>query len=202
MTFRLNSFQIGNSLVDQCMRIMTPKEFICLTLIIRKTRGWNKESHKISISQFQEFTGIKREKSLSAALESLRGRGFIKVIKSRGRVNEYQLSALFSELENAPISTGKNATTGKYATGKNPVDNSQNHRQIRHSTKGTYTKGEETIKNNGSTKEKPLPAAENPPLLKQGIEFGLEPFDKETSADFTMRVIAAMSRNKFDAMQG
>ena len=188
--FRVNSFQIPNTLIDQYMRIMTPNEFCCLTLIIRKTRGWNKETDKISISQFQEFTGIQRNKTLSSALESLRKRGFIEVVKFRGRVNEYRLTDLFSEVTNAPKSTGKFATSGKYASGKNPVDKSQKQGQIRPTTKGTFTKGEKGL-------NKPCEK-----MKAKGRELGIEPGDNESGGDFHLRILDKVSRDNFDAMQG
>jgi phage replication O-like protein O len=180
---------------------MSPNEFVCLTLIIRKTRGWNKQSDKIAISQFREFTGINREKTLSAALESLRKRGFIKVEKWRGRISSYELTDLFSELENAPTTTGKFAGTGKNASGVYPVDNSPNHRQIRPSTKGTYTKGENINNKTGLTKINNVLAINNPALIKQGEPFGIKPKTNEKNEVFRMRVIEAMSRRNFDAMQ-
>ena len=127
-----NSFQLPNVLVDRLMSELNPKEFVCLVLIIRKTRGWHKSADRIAISQFQKYTGINRVKTIQAAIEGLRRRGFVKVIKSRGCVNEYELTSLFS--------SGNIATSGKIASGKNPVDNSENQWQKRHPTKDIYKK--------------------------------------------------------------
>lgn len=66
-----NFFQMPNVIVDEIMRYLTPAEYVCLQLIIRKTRGWNKQSDAISLSQFQEFTGIKSKRTIMRALHRL-----------------------------------------------------------------------------------------------------------------------------------
>jgi len=66
-----NFFQFPNVIVDELIRFLTPAETMCLLVIIRKTRGWNKQADAISLSQFQELTGIKSKRTIMRALHRL-----------------------------------------------------------------------------------------------------------------------------------
>lgn len=52
-----NSFQVPNALVDDLMAELGGIELKCYLLVIRKTKGWNKEYDAISLTQFIKFTG-------------------------------------------------------------------------------------------------------------------------------------------------
>lgn len=52
-----NSFQVPNALVDDLMAELGGIELKCYLLVIRKTKGWNKEYDAISLTQFVKFTG-------------------------------------------------------------------------------------------------------------------------------------------------
>ena len=85
------------------MALMTGNEFKCLQLVIRKTRGWSKEFDAISTSQFVEFTGIKRQKTIYAALHTLVEQGWLICEKRQGRVTRYGLSNLFNQWHLSPV---------------------------------------------------------------------------------------------------
>ena len=55
--FIVNSFQLPNSVVDELLADLTGAELKCYLLVVRKTKGWNKEIDSISIGQFMEVTG-------------------------------------------------------------------------------------------------------------------------------------------------
>lgn len=91
----VNSFQVPNALVDHLMRQLTGRELVCLLLIIRKTRGWHKELDAISISQFKEFTGMNRDKTILKVLSSLEAKGLIARIRRPGKMTQYKLGIVF-----------------------------------------------------------------------------------------------------------
>jgi hypothetical protein len=55
-----NSFQVPNAIVDELLISMSPTAVKCYLLIVRKTLGWGKDEDKISLSQFEKFTGAKK----------------------------------------------------------------------------------------------------------------------------------------------
>lgn len=56
--FLVNSFQVPNALVDDLLSELSGSELKCYLFIVRKTRGWQKASDAISISQFVEGTKL------------------------------------------------------------------------------------------------------------------------------------------------
>ena len=62
---------IANEIIEALARIkFTDEERRCLLCVIRKTYGFNKKSDQISLTQFQEFTGLSR-RQVVRALNSL-----------------------------------------------------------------------------------------------------------------------------------
>jgi hypothetical protein len=53
-----NSFQIPNAIVDDFIKKLNGNELKIYLIVVRKTKGWNKEFDGISISQFQKYGGI------------------------------------------------------------------------------------------------------------------------------------------------
>ena len=47
-----NFLQVPNVVIDELLPDLTGAELKCYLVVIRKTKGWNKESDNISISQF------------------------------------------------------------------------------------------------------------------------------------------------------
>jgi len=88
----VNSFQIPNQLVDEYLTELNGNELKILLVIIRKTKGWNKEYDGISISQFQKFTGIKDERTIRKAIKKLIDLGLIEKIDNAGKFNLYRLT--------------------------------------------------------------------------------------------------------------
>ena len=92
-----NFFQFPNVIADELMRHMTPAEFICLVVIIRKTRGWHKQADAISLSQFQEMTGIKSKRTIMRALTRLCSDevGLVVAVKAPRTTTVYRLGEVF-----------------------------------------------------------------------------------------------------------
>ena len=55
-----NSFQVPNAFVDDVLGKISDASCKLYLVICRKTRGWNKETDSISLSQFEEITGKSR----------------------------------------------------------------------------------------------------------------------------------------------
>jgi len=71
-----NFFQCPNIIVDQHLKELSGSELKCFLLIVRKTKGWHKDVDAISISQFEEYTGLSNRAVIDAC-NSLVSRGFI-----------------------------------------------------------------------------------------------------------------------------
>ncbi|XKM12687.1 replication protein [Orbaceae bacterium ac157xtp] len=56
--FEVNSFQVPNALVDELIATLSGNELKCYLIIVRKTKGWQKEEDAISISQFMKLTKL------------------------------------------------------------------------------------------------------------------------------------------------
>lgn len=94
-----NSFQVPNALVDELMDKMSGNAFKCLVFIIRKTRGWHKESDRISLTQFQS-RGMAKNTAIRA-LDELIALGLVERIESTHcrQSHAYKLTRLFDAAE-------------------------------------------------------------------------------------------------------
>lgn len=90
-----NFFQMPNVIADEIMRHLTPTQLVCLLTIIRKTRGWHKQADAISLSQFQEATGIKSKKTVMRALAVLDAVDLVSTEKAPRTVTVYALGPVF-----------------------------------------------------------------------------------------------------------
>ncbi len=136
---------IANEIVEALARIrLSGEEMQCLWVIIRKTYGWHKKEDKISLSQFANMTGIKRQ-SVLRALNKLSSKKIITIIKNDDRgINKYRFIKDFDKW--IPLSK-KITVSSKKIT---PVINIDN--QV--SSLLSHTK--ENVYKRKSTKEKTL----------------------------------------------
>ena len=79
-----NFLQVPNAVIDELLPDLTGAELKCYLVVIRKTKGWNKESDNISISQFMKATGLSNSAVIKAC-ESLVKYGLL--IKQNGTRN-------------------------------------------------------------------------------------------------------------------
>ncbi|HEO1832452.1 hypothetical protein D9Y31_16925 [Acinetobacter baumannii] len=107
-SFIPNSFQLPNALIDDgVMAEMKGAALAIYILIVRKTRGWQKETDAISISQFMKFTGYGKDAVISGA-EKLVSLGLVSRISRERQPTLYTLSDL-AEREISTLS--ENQTT-------------------------------------------------------------------------------------------
>lgn len=105
-----NSFQMPNALVDTGVLAKLKGSSLAMYIfIVRKTRGWQKESDSISLSQFIEFTGYGKDAVLSGA-DKLVDLGLIKRVDYQNRPALYILNDL---PENAICGESENPTAEK-----------------------------------------------------------------------------------------
>jgi phage replication O-like protein O len=71
-----NFFQCPNIIIDKYLKELSGSELKCFLFIVRKTKGWHKDVDAISISQFEEYTGLSNRAVIDAC-NSLVSRGFI-----------------------------------------------------------------------------------------------------------------------------
>jgi hypothetical protein len=74
---------VHNSIFDDVMRTVGPNAYKILLTIFGKTRGWNKDTDKISYSQLREYTGIGSNSTIQNALRELEEKGHIFIIKGK-----------------------------------------------------------------------------------------------------------------------
>lgn len=87
-----NAFQIPNSVIDELLAKLTCAELKCYLFVVRKTKGWNKESDSISVSQFMKVTGLSN-RSVITACESLVEMGLLERSGGERKLNTYSVKA-------------------------------------------------------------------------------------------------------------
>ena len=87
-----NSFQISNAFVDEMMGELSGNAVKCYLIIVRKTRGWGKESDAIAISQFIDGKKLRDERTVRAALDELLAAGVVGKMDFKGRPSVYFLA--------------------------------------------------------------------------------------------------------------
>jgi hypothetical protein len=181
-----NFLQLPNVLVDDLMKLLTPVEFLCLVVILRKTRGWDKDDDAISLSQFQHLTGIRSKKTIIRALDRLTDKnvGLISV-KKRPRVTTiYELGPLFY---------GKKCTREAMVKIEQALVYKSNKITPFASVKNTHTKeliNKKERENGRQAAEVGALARDCQKMLDRGRTVDLEPDDNETPAEFEKRLIA------------
>ncbi|MBE2895729.1 hypothetical protein HPC38_02395 [Pasteurellaceae bacterium HPA106] len=99
-----NSFQIPNSLVDELLSELSGAELKCYLVTIRKTKGWQKESDAISISQFMEVTGLSNRAVIDACSRLVEIGLLVKSSGSRNTsVYSANLCKKFTSEESSPV---------------------------------------------------------------------------------------------------
>lgn len=87
-----NSFQISNAFVDEMMGELSGNAVKCYLIIVRKTRGWGKESDAIAISQFIDGKKLRDERTVRAALDELLAAGVVGKMDFKGKPSVYFLA--------------------------------------------------------------------------------------------------------------
>ncbi|EYT15513.1 hypothetical protein J595_02520 [Acinetobacter sp. 1592897] len=120
----------------------------CYLLIVRKTRGWNKQADSISLSQFVKATGYNKD-TVQKGLLILEEMGVIIRLETDKQINEWSLTDQIITTENhTKIRLAKIYMLNSTEPYENLVSN---HTKIRHTIKIIKTK-----KNKGWVTQKTL----------------------------------------------
>lgn len=139
MSFIPNSFQIANALVDDGMLAKMKGSALALYIIIvRKTRGWNKEMDSISLSQFQKFSGYGKDAVL-AGLDRLIELGLIIKATDGQKTSKYMLNDLSEKTTSEEPSLSEKPTSLVGKTDKILSEKPTHNNNIK--TTNTKTKG-------------------------------------------------------------
>ncbi|MGE4420591.1 MAG: replication protein [Sulfurimonas sp.] len=93
-----NSFQIPNAIVDDFIKLLACNDLKIYMIIVRKTKGWNKEFDGIAISQFMAFGGISSHNTVRKSLKNLEKLNLIKEVKQDGKYSLFCLSDPYQNL--------------------------------------------------------------------------------------------------------
>ena len=141
---------IANEIIEALAKIrISGEEMQCLWVILRKTYGWHKKNDKISLSQFAQMTGLKRQNVLRA-INKLSSKKIIGVIKNDySQINIYNINKDFDKWE--PLSKKITLSSKKITTVIN-IDNRVSSKKIH--TKESITK--ENIQKKYTSDTKPF----------------------------------------------
>lgn len=121
-SFISNAFQISNDLIDNGhMAKMKGAALPCYLLIVRKTRGWNKQADSISLSQFVKATGYNKD-TVQKGLLILEEMGVIIRLETDKQINEWSLTDQIITTENHT----KNSPSENLAMLKNSTEPYEN----------------------------------------------------------------------------
>ena len=137
-----NAFQIPNSVIDELLAKLTCAELKCYLFVVRKTKGWNKESDSISVSQFIEVTGLSN-RSVITACESLVEMGLLERSGGERKLNTYSVKAF--EISQ----TGEKSSSDE--TGENTSPTGENFSQTGEKSSSDLVKKVHTQNNNKNT---------------------------------------------------
>ena len=152
-----NSFQLPNAFVDEMLAQVSGNACKVYLLIVRKTRGWQKEKDYISYSQIQKITGISSA-TVSKAINELSELGLIKVKTGNEKsANQYSLNDSFCTLKNK-VGTEKPTLKNEVATLKNEVQPTLKTKDTENNLSKT-TKDKTSISSGTPKKQKPKSAS-------------------------------------------
>ena len=87
--------QLDNSLIDYVMPSVNPSDWVIICFVVRKTRGWHKDSDALSLTQMEAGTGLSRPTVVSS-LKRLTEQGHLSRVDGIGTIsNRYGLNPDF-----------------------------------------------------------------------------------------------------------
>lgn len=110
---------LANEIIEALAKIrISGEEMQCLWVIFRKTYGWHKKEDNIALSQFCEFTGLKKP-AVCRSISKLLSKKIIVVIKKDNGISTYRFNKDFDIWQ--PLS--KKITLSKKIMTINIIDN-------------------------------------------------------------------------------
>jgi len=90
-----NSFQLPNIIIDKYLYTLSDFELKVYLIIVRKTKGWQKEKDNIALSQFKKILRIKDDRTIRRALKGLLKLNLIKKEENKGRESTFKINLNF-----------------------------------------------------------------------------------------------------------
>jgi len=84
--------------------------------ILRQTIGFGRDSHTISITQFQKYCGLKKRDTAISAIQELEACSLIKVVRKTGCLNEFSLTLNQYHQKGLVPSKGTSTTAKDYTS--------------------------------------------------------------------------------------
>lgn len=171
-----------DALLDEIMPICPPNAWKVLCFVLRKTRGWGRDSDRLSYSAIRQGTGIASDATAAKALQWLCERGILiassgRAPSGRFRVSEYALNPDF-ELEITASTVSDTSTVSDVSptseTEAQPTsvsEESNNHRVPQEPSSTSFADAQEVAP---AAKNEELEKPEGPRVEK----------DEPTAADF------------------
>lgn len=103
-----NSFQVPNVLIDEYLSKISANAFKVYIVMVRKTKGWQKDYDSLSQSQIMAMAGIGSHHTTRKAIDELIGLGLISEYAYQGRQ-----STFFVSLEGDPEKFDTSAETAE-----------------------------------------------------------------------------------------
>lgn len=120
VTVEENYTKMPNIVIDSIMQNISPNAYKCLSVIIRCTLGYQRDSYQIAQTLFLEITGIKRKETVIDAIRELEQLKIISVDRST-HINTFSLT--FDQYEKTVLvrknSTKSVSTEKPYQVGTN-----------------------------------------------------------------------------------
>lgn len=171
--FITNSFQVPNAFVDLMLDKVSGNACKIYLIIVRKTRGWQKESDRISYTQLLKISGIGSFSTIEKAINELLEVGLINVKTGNVKTsNEYSLNDNFCSATETVV--GKCTTETVAATTETVAEGTTE-------TVDTITTIKTTNKKTSSVTPKPKAEPKEKTSLEKLIERGC---DEQLAKDF------------------
>jgi hypothetical protein len=123
-----NTFQVPRVLIDERLKDLDCYEFTILSIIIRKTMGWQKEYDFISLTQFTKIAPKISRRTIINKTRTLEEKGLLVIMRGTGKtINHYKLSTIFFESTgagDAPVDQSLVQEMHQTGAGDAPVDQS------------------------------------------------------------------------------
>jgi phage replication O-like protein O len=141
-----NSFQVPNIIIDGYMQRMSANAFRIYMVLVRKTKGWHKDSDSLSQSQIMALTGIQSEKTVRKALDGLIAFEIISEQKKTGCQSTFFVSLFVEKTTPVKITEVQENTqnfrknyggSGVKITGATPVKITDTKEQVKKTIKTT-----------------------------------------------------------------
>ncbi|OOF39871.1 hypothetical protein BKK49_07020 [Rodentibacter rarus] len=139
-----NSFQVPNAIIDEVMAELSGAELKCYLAILRKTKGWGKESDAISVTQLMDVTGLSNRAVIDACNHLVEKNLISQDAGSRGvKIFSVNLCNNFTSEKSSPVK--KVHSTSEKSSPVTSEESSHTENNIKNTTQNTDKKTTQKI---------------------------------------------------------